>query len=60
MEIKDISRNALQKLMEYSWPGNVLELENAIEHAFVLCPSKQIKTRDLPLEIREKRECLDL
>ena len=46
-----------KKLMEYPWPGNVRELENAIEHAFVLCSSPQIKTRDLPLEIREKREC---
>ncbi|GAB6143726.1 sigma-54 interaction domain-containing protein [Desulfocicer niacini] len=57
MKIKDISRNAMEKLMEYPWPGNVRELENAIEHAFVLCSSPQIKTRDLPLEIREKREC---
>jgi len=60
MSIKNISRNAMEKLMEYPWPGNVRELENAIEHAFVLCPSQQIKTRDLPLEIREKRECLEV
>jgi len=59
MKIKDISRNAMEKLMEYPWPGNVRELENAIEHAFVLCTSKQIKTRDLPLEIREKKECIE-
>ena len=60
MSIKNISRNAMEKLMEYPWPGNVRELENAIEHAFVLCTSQQIKTRDLPLEIREKRECLEI
>ncbi len=60
MKIQDISRNAMEKLMEYPWPGNVRELENAIEHAFVLCPSQQIQTRDLPLEIREKRKCFEM
>ena len=59
MKIKDISRNAMEKLMEYPWPGNVRELENAIEHAFVLCQSQQIQTRDLPLEIRNSTECHD-
>ncbi|SMC36860.1 PAS domain S-box-containing protein [Desulfocicer vacuolatum DSM 3385] len=59
-KIKDISRNAMAKLMEYPWPGNVRELENAIEHAFVLCPSQQIQTRDLPIEVREKKECLEI
>ncbi len=59
MKIKDISRNAMEKLMEYPWPGNVRELENAIEHAFVLCQSQQIQTRDLPLEIRNRQEDYD-
>lgn len=58
-KIKDVSRNAMEKMMNHPWPGNVRELENAIEHAFVLCPSQQIQTRDLPLEIIEKRECRD-
>ena len=41
----------------YLWitagPGNVRELENAIEHAFVLCANDQISIFDLPMEIRQ-------
>lgn len=50
--IRDVSRDAMERLMEYKWPGNVRELENAMEHAFVLCRSRQIEERDLPVEIR--------
>jgi DNA-binding NtrC family response regulator len=32
-----ISRDALDRLMEYDWPGNVRELENTIERSMVLC-----------------------
>jgi transcriptional regulator of acetoin/glycerol metabolism len=40
-------------LMDYNWAGNVRELENAIEHAFVLCTGEQIDLFDLPVEIRQ-------
>jgi DNA-binding NtrC family response regulator len=39
--------------MRYPWKGNVRELENAIEHAFVLCRSKVITTSHIPVEIKE-------
>lgn len=39
--------------MDYPWPGNIRELANAIEHAFVLCSNRQIEITDLPIEIRE-------
>ncbi len=39
--------------MAYSWPGNIRELEHAIEHGFVLCQGKTILFDHLPVEIKE-------
>jgi PAS domain S-box-containing protein len=47
-----ISDRAMACLMNYRFPGNVRELENAIEHAFVVCPDATIKFEDLPPHIR--------
>jgi len=51
-KIKGIANSAMRLLMDYSWKGNVRELENAIEHAFVLCDRDMIEVADFPLEIR--------
>jgi PAS domain S-box-containing protein len=51
--IKGIDPNCMKRLMEHPWPGNIRELENAVEHAFVICNSDQIELKDLPVEIRE-------
>ena len=40
------------RLMEYDYPGNVRELENIIEQAFVLCRSGLIELQHLPPELR--------
>ena len=53
LKVKGIEKPALKAFMDYSWPGNIRELANAIEHAFVLCSNRQIDIVDLPLEIRE-------
>ena len=40
--IERVSDDALSALISYSWPGNIRELENMIEHAVVLCNKKII------------------
>lgn len=52
-QIEGISQEALRLFMDYNWRGNVRELENAIEHAFVKCHGKIIGAENLPQEILE-------
>jgi two-component system, NtrC family, response regulator HydG len=47
-KILGLTPEAMEKLMAYPWPGNIRELRNAIEYAFVLCPSGGIDVRHLP------------
>jgi sigma-54 dependent transcriptional regulator, acetoin dehydrogenase operon transcriptional activator AcoR len=47
-EILGVSREALALLMLYDWKGNVRELENTIEHAFVMCSEALIRQEHLP------------
>jgi PAS domain S-box-containing protein len=46
--IAGISPDALALLMAHDFPGNIRELENVIEHAFVLCREGEIEPRHLP------------
>ncbi|MEJ5351351.1 MAG: sigma 54-interacting transcriptional regulator [Melioribacteraceae bacterium] len=54
--IKQFSASAFDKIMEYQWPGNIRELENVIEHCFVLCNSEIIDVNCLPKRIRNLDE----
>jgi sigma-54 dependent transcriptional regulator, acetoin dehydrogenase operon transcriptional activator AcoR len=47
-KIVGVSQKAIASLMLYDWPGNVRQLENAIEHAFVLCQEGLIRLHHLP------------
>jgi DNA-binding NtrC family response regulator len=48
-----------RRLTEYSWPGNVRQLRNAIERAVILCDRDRVSLRDFP-ELRELEEIEDL
>jgi DNA-binding NtrC family response regulator len=41
-------------MVEYNWPGNVRQLESAIERAILLCDGDQITLEDLPTEVRQE------
>ncbi|MBU2550465.1 MAG: sigma 54-interacting transcriptional regulator [Proteobacteria bacterium] len=50
--IAGLSPESMARLMEHDFPGNVRELENIIEQAFVLCRSGIIELHHLPPELR--------
>jgi transcriptional regulator with GAF, ATPase, and Fis domain len=51
--LKGISREARACLLQYDWPGNIRELENAIERAVVIGSSEFILPEDLPEAVLE-------
>jgi len=51
-DIAGVSSDAMAQLMEHDFPGNVRELENIIEQAFVLCRGGMIELHHLPPELR--------
>jgi PAS domain S-box-containing protein len=46
--VHGVSAETLSLLMAHDWPGNIRELENAIEHAFILCNGANIEVAHLP------------
>jgi two-component system response regulator HydG len=53
--ITGIDKEALDIFMRYHWPGNIRELINVIEYAFVLCPGGEISTVHLPAQFSGKQ-----
>lgn len=51
VEIKHLSDPALRKMMAYSWPGNVRQLENICRWITVMAPAQMVSIEDLPKEI---------
>ena len=48
---KQLSREAMHRIVAYSWPGNIRELENAIERSFILAKGSVVRAEDLPPEL---------
>ncbi|MBI2876998.1 MAG: sigma-54-dependent Fis family transcriptional regulator, partial [Candidatus Tectomicrobia bacterium] len=47
-----ISPEAMERLVRYPWPGNIRELQNAVERAVSVCEGSTIRPQDLPEPIR--------
>ena len=53
--INGVSNDVLELLMYHDFPGNVRQLENIIEHTFVMCRGDKIQLQHLPPEIRQNK-----
>jgi transcriptional regulator with PAS, ATPase and Fis domain len=54
LELKTVAQEGMKMLMNYSWPGNIRQLENAIERAVALVGSRNIiLPSDLPREVQK-------
>ncbi len=51
--IEGVSEEVKRQFMDYSWPGNIRELEHIMEHAFILCGQPIISLKDLPKSFRD-------
>src|SRR6185436_7672321 len=51
-KVRGISADAMRFLMNYSWPGNIRELRNALEHAFVTVSGDSMRLSDFPSTLR--------
>ena len=60
--LKGVEEAALNALEEYSWPGNIRQLESVIERAVLMCDTDAIRLKDIKGELRtlQPAEALDL
>jgi len=50
----EISENAMQVLLNYTYPGNIRELENILEHALILGSENALRRKHLPDYLRQR------
>ena len=50
-KIIGLTQEAMAAVILYDWPGNIRELENVIEHAFILCKEELIRLQHLPSKL---------
>lgn len=48
-DVNAVSPTAMQLLRTHDWPGNIRELENAVEHAVLMAVGSEIQPEDLPM-----------
>ncbi len=51
LKMKGLEKNALEVLLNYSWPGNIRELRNVIEHCFIMESGDSIQMENLPSQV---------
>jgi len=56
---KEVDKYAMKLLTDYAWPGNVGELQNAIERACSFADDKRIRPTDLPPKVTQRVEVSD-
>ncbi|MDR3267946.1 MAG: sigma-54 dependent transcriptional regulator [Tannerella sp.] len=54
--IRDLSRDAKMKIMNYAWPGNVRELQNVMERAVILSSDTELKAGSITLQTSERKK----
>lgn len=54
-EIREVDLNVLEALRDYSWPGNIRELENVLERAYIIAESTTLSLESFPLDIQQCR-----
>ena len=50
--VKKIDEEAMRRLENYDWKGNIRELKNVIERTIIICEDDMIRVSDLPIEIQ--------
>jgi DNA-binding NtrC family response regulator len=55
IQVKNIQKEAIQFLTQYSWPGNLKELENSIEMMVLFAGKDTLTIEDIPLDILVKQ-----
>jgi DNA-binding NtrC family response regulator len=56
VEPKRVTPAAMERIVQYAWPGNIRELQNAIERAFALSSEPEITLKDLPPAVLRAEE----
>ena len=52
LQVNNISKEAMDLIREYSWPGNIRDLQNAIQSAMIIAKKGSITSEHLPLRLR--------